>query len=103
MHYILDNVLVQTESVEWCKCSNQDLILLDFQKAYDTIKLDFLFQTMLRIGLPSTFIDFVKILFVGVEVLVCLNGSKSEVVSIERGVHQVGLLKGIYFLYGQGQ
>ena len=38
IRYILDNVLVQTEIIEWSKELEQDLILLklDFKKAYDT-------------------------------------------------------------------
>ena len=49
MRYILDNVLVQTETIEWCKLSHEELILLklDFKKAYDTMNLEFFFLSML--------------------------------------------------------
>ena len=37
MRYILDNVLVQHEVIDWAKVSQQELLLLklDFQKYYD--------------------------------------------------------------------
>jgi hypothetical protein len=45
MCYILDNVLLQHEVIEWSCESSQDILLfkLDFQKAYDTMSLSFLF------------------------------------------------------------
>ena len=45
MRYILDNVLMQTETIKWCKQSDQDLILLklDFRKAYNIVSPPFMF------------------------------------------------------------
>ena len=63
MRYILDNILVQTEIIEWGKKSQQDLILLklDFKKAYDIISLPFLFSVMQNFGFPIEYISLVKL------------------------------------------
>ena len=60
MRCILDNILVQIETIEWCKESQHSLILLklEFKRAYDIVNL----------GIPSPFIDMVKVLFTNVEV-----------------------------------
>jgi len=48
MCYILDNILVTHETIEWAKESNQDIILLklNFMKAYDTMYLPLLWGVM---------------------------------------------------------
>jgi len=50
--YILDNVLLQYETIEWAKDANQDLIFLklDFTKTFDTVFWDFLFRVMQKLG-----------------------------------------------------
>ena len=77
LHYILDNILVQTETIEWRKELAQDLILLklDFKKAFDTVSLHFLFSILQELGFPVNFVNYVKLLFNGAEVTVCLNGA----------------------------
>jgi len=39
LRYVLDNILLQYQTIEWVKDSNQDLIFLelDFAKAYDVV------------------------------------------------------------------
>lgn len=45
---ILDNVFTFYEAVEWAESSHQqmDVLLLDFEKAYDRVDWDFLEGTM---------------------------------------------------------
>lgn len=53
---------MQSETIQWAKKTNQDLILLklDFKKAYNTVTLPFLFKVMAQIGIP---IEFIQIRF----------------------------------------
>ena len=65
MRFILDNILLTHEIMEWAKYTGQPLIFLklDFSKAYYMVDWSFLFQTMGAIGIPQGFIHMTKILF----------------------------------------
>jgi hypothetical protein len=88
MRYILDNVLLQHELIEWSRESRQDMLLLklDFRKAYDTVSLPFFFQAMRKLGIPEEYIKMTKILFQDAQVPICLNGRVSNGFFIGRGV-----------------
>jgi hypothetical protein len=90
LRFILDNVLVQHETIAWAEESNQDLILLklDFTKAYDVVSWRFLFRTMATMGLPSPFIDMIRLLFRDARAAVSLNGEPTESFEICRRVRQ---------------
>jgi hypothetical protein len=79
LRYILDNVLLQHEAIEWARESRQEMLLLklDFQKAYDTVSLPFLFQAMSRLGIPDEYIQMTQMLFKDSTISVCLNGKES--------------------------
>lgn len=64
LKYILDNVLLQYETIQWMKESQQDLIYLkfDFTKAYDIVSWDFLFCVMGKIGILDSFTHIVQML-----------------------------------------
>jgi hypothetical protein len=54
MRFILDNILMTQETLEWADYSNQPLLFLklDFSKAYDMVDLQFLFGAFQRSSLP---------------------------------------------------
>lgn len=68
LRFILDNILLTHETIDWAKHSEQPLLFLklDFSKAYDTLDWDFLFSAMAKLGLPEEFLEMVRLLFVGV-------------------------------------
>lgn len=86
--YILDNIMLTHETVEWARHSRQPMIFLklDFSKAYD--KVDFLFAAMCKMGLPVSFMAMVKILFEDAANHVNVNGRLSPEFQIQRGVRQ---------------
>jgi hypothetical protein len=45
LRFILDNVMVQHETIAWARESHQDFMMLklDFTKAYDVVSCRFLF------------------------------------------------------------
>jgi len=99
--FILDNILLLHETISWAKESEQEAILLklDFQKAYDTVHLPFLFKVMETMGIPSSFVDLVKLLLAEVEASVCINGVASSSFPVLQGVKQSCLLAPYLFLF----
>jgi hypothetical protein len=90
LRFILDNILLTHETMEWATHSDQPLIFLklDFSKAYDMVDWPFLFQAMEKMGFPEGFIDMVKLLFYEASAFVKVNTSQSAAFQIERGVRQ---------------
>jgi len=72
---------------------------LDFQKAYDTVHLSFLFKVLEAMGIPQPFIEIVKILFIDAKVSVCINGVDSNAFLVLRGVRQGCPLVPYLFLF----
>ena len=90
LRYILDNVLLQYETIEWIKDSDQDLIFLklDFMKAFDVILWDFLIRIMGRFGILDDFTRLVKMPLQDASAAVSLNGKMTKSFTINWGVRQ---------------
>jgi hypothetical protein len=88
--YILDNIVLTQETINWAKTSNQPLVLLklDFAKAYDRVSWRFPFKAMEVLGFDDRFIRMTKLLFSGASASVCLNGAPTKLFDISRGVRQ---------------
>jgi hypothetical protein len=78
--FILDNVVLIHEVMDWAQQSHQPLIFLklDFRKAFDKVNLHFLFAAMSKLGMHEHFINMVKILFQGAQAAVLVNGGRSK-------------------------
>ncbi|KAL2642711.1 hypothetical protein R1flu_010298 [Riccia fluitans] len=61
---------------------------LDFEKAFDRVEHDFLWDTMSKLGLGDKFIRLVKGLTVGAQTMININGGFSPRFDITRGVRQ---------------
>jgi hypothetical protein len=90
LRYILDNIVLTQENLNWAKTSKQPLILLklDYIKAYDIISWVFLFRAMEELGFDRAFVEMTQLLVSGASAEVCLNGSPSKRFQILRGMHQ---------------
>jgi hypothetical protein len=60
--FILDNIFLAFEAIEWTLESRQEInmLLLDFEKAYDRVSWAFLKQTMAMMGFEDTWIERVR-------------------------------------------
>jgi len=101
MRYILDNVLVTHETITWAKELDLDMVLLklDFMKVYNMVCLPFLWGVLQATRVPPFFIQLCKLLFVGVEASMNINGSETDRFSITRGVRQGCPLAPYLFLF----
>ncbi|CAI5458371.1 unnamed protein product [Closterium sp. Yama58-4] len=64
------------------------LLLVDFQKAYDSVSRNYLFTTLDDMGFPRKFTGWVKGLHDGAATRVLLNGWMGERVEMDKGVRQ---------------
>lgn len=88
--FILDNIMLTHETIDWARHSQHDLIFLklDFRKAYDRVDWTFLFDAMAKLGFPDGFVQMVKLLFKEASNHVNVNGRLSPAFPINRGVCQ---------------
>jgi hypothetical protein len=77
-HFILNNILLTHETIQWAKKSKQWTIFLkvDFFKAYDKVGWDFLFECLKRLGILDAFT--LKIMFIGTIAKVNINNKFSK-------------------------
>ncbi|CAI5480107.1 unnamed protein product [Closterium sp. Yama58-4] len=85
---LADAVSVVADAVEAANGGSEDwlLLLVDFQKAYDTDSRDFLFRVMTELGIPESFVRWTKGLHEEAGTRVIINGWLSEKVEMNRGV-----------------
>ena len=90
MRYILDNLLLTHETIDFAKFSNQPFLFLklDFAKAYDKVDLRFLFRALDRFDFPVEFSHLIRLLFVDAEACVSVNGKRSSKFLILQSVRQ---------------
>jgi hypothetical protein len=79
--YILESVVVAHEVVHSLH-KNKDpgiILKLDYEKAYDRVNLDFLFEISKIRGFSETWIDWIKMVVLGGSVSVMANGWESNI------------------------
>jgi len=64
------------------------LAAVDFEKAFDSINLDYMYDTLKTYGIPDRFIAYIKTLYSGIESCVINNGTTTSYFPIQRGVRQ---------------
>jgi hypothetical protein len=85
---ILDNTFLAQEAQDWAEESNQDLVLLllDFEKAFDRIKWNFLFEALTKLGFYSQWIRWVSLLYQSASSAIELNGVEGSTFPFGRSV-----------------
>jgi hypothetical protein len=68
------------ESIQWAKKSHQEFIFLklDLSEAYDRVDWAFMFQVMINIGMSSTYIKMIVMLFRDAIIFVNINNQVLE-------------------------
>ncbi|OAE25859.1 hypothetical protein AXG93_2145s1580 [Marchantia polymorpha subsp. ruderalis] len=88
--HMLDNVLTLWMAPDVAKtCRHQGMFVkLDFEKAYDKVEHNYLWDTMAKCELGQQFIALVKGLTLGVSMAMYVNRAKTYRFSVGRGVRQ---------------
>ncbi|CAI5463689.1 unnamed protein product [Closterium sp. Yama58-4] len=87
---LADAVSVVADAVEAAGNGGEDwyLLMVDFQKAYDTIARPYLFETLRKLGIPEQFVRWTEGLHRGSGATIAINGWVSTRVEMQRGVRQ---------------
>ena len=78
------------------------LMFLDFEKAFDSVELSFIWKTLSSINFGPSFISWIKLCYCSIESCVLNNGWASSYFTPERGVRQgCPLSPYIFILYAE--
>ncbi|CAI5976173.1 unnamed protein product [Closterium sp. NIES-65] len=87
---LADAVNVVADVIDAAAAGREDwyLLLVDFQKAYDSISRRYLFQTLTRMGFPEEYVKWAEGLHDHSVTQLLINGRLGDRVEMERGVRQ---------------
>nr|GFC85746.1 cysteine-rich receptor-like protein kinase [Tanacetum cinerariifolium] len=87
---ILDGPLMVSEAIHWFKRRNSKLLIfkVDFEKAFDSISWDFLFQVMHFLGFNDTWIRWISGCLSTATSSILINESPTREFNINRGLRQ---------------
>ena len=76
--------------IDICNEDNIEGVLLniDFEKAFDCVEWDFIYETLAFLGFPKKLIDMIKTLYNGIQSCVTNNGHQSQFFTLGRVVRQ---------------
>ncbi|CAI5528215.1 unnamed protein product [Closterium sp. Naga37s-1] len=87
---LADAVSLVADVIDAAEAEDEDwlLLLVDFQKAYDSVSRDYLFTTLRNMGFPEKFVRWVRGLHDGAATRMLLNGCVGDRVAMDKGVRQ---------------
>ncbi|XP_071700669.1 uncharacterized protein [Rutidosis leptorrhynchoides] len=99
-HFILDGVLIANESIEYLKKHKKRSLIfkVDFEKAFDCLKWDFLLEVMSCMGFGSKWCEWIRGCLKSASISILINGSPTREFSIGRGVRQGDPLSPFLFI-----
>ncbi|CAI7756781.1 unnamed protein product [Closterium sp. NIES-54] len=88
---LADAVSLVADTIDVAVEEDEDwlLLLVDFQKAYDSVSREYLFNTLENMGFPTGYLAWVKGLLDGAATKMLLNSWVGEKVEIEKGFARV--------------
>ena len=98
--YIGENIRLVLDMIDFTNTTNLPglIFLADFEKAFDKLEWDFLFQTLHFFGFGQDFITWIKVMYSDIKSCVLNNGHTSEFFSLHRGLRQGCPLSPLLFL-----
>jgi exonuclease III len=84
------NIRIVDDIIDYCTLSDTDglLLLLDFEKAFDSISWEFLLYSLKEFGFGPNFIRWIKLLYTDIQSHATVNGYLSSKFELKRGIRQ---------------
>ena len=88
--YIGENIRTISDLIDYTSLYNLPgiILLLDFEKAFDSIKWRYIRDSLILFNFGEQFINWVKIIYSNIQSTVMNNGCSSGFFSLERGIRQ---------------
>ena len=80
------------------RCIPGMLILIDFEKAFDSASWSFIYQILAHLGFSEKFMNWIKLFNHNIKVTIIHCGVLSDFINIQRGADKETLLPPIYLL-----
>ncbi|GJZ39644.1 RNA-directed DNA polymerase, eukaryota [Tanacetum coccineum] len=87
---ILNGPFILNEVLDWCKRKNKQAMFfkVDFAKAYDSVRWDFLIDVLEAFGFGSTWCNWIRGTFCYAKASILVNGSPSDEFHLHCGLKQ---------------
>ncbi|GJU32050.1 RNA-directed DNA polymerase, eukaryota [Tanacetum coccineum] len=87
---ILDGPFILNEVLHWCKRKNKQAMFfkVDFAKAYDSVRWDFLIDVLEAFGFGLTWCNWIRGTFCFAKASILVNGSPSDEFQLQCGLRQ---------------
>ena len=98
---ISENARLILDIFDFCDTSSTDglLLLLDFEKAFDSVEWNFLFKTLEKFNFGPNFISWIKILYTNPIFRIKNNGWNSKTCHMNKGIRQGCPISAILYLF----
>nr|GFC16892.1 RNA-directed DNA polymerase, eukaryota [Tanacetum cinerariifolium] len=98
--HILDGPFILNEVLQWCKIKKKQALIfrVDFEKAYDSVRWDFLDEVLKKFGFGEKWCKWIQACLKSSRGSVIINGSPTEEFQLSKGLKQGDPLSPILFL-----
>nr|GFA18750.1 RNA-directed DNA polymerase, eukaryota, reverse transcriptase zinc-binding domain protein [Tanacetum cinerariifolium] len=87
---ILDGPFILNETIQWCKAKNNQALIfkVDFEKAYDSVRWDFLDEVLMKFDFGDKWRNWIKSCLYSSRGSIIVNGSPTNEFTFGRGLKQ---------------
>ena len=98
--YIGENVRIISDILQYADLENIEAYItqIDFEKAFDSIEWEFLFETLKTFNFGETFISWIKTIYTDISACVGNNGHYSKYFELSRSIRQGCPISALLFL-----